>query len=199
MSKTSGADYFTHSHALCESDDIGPRTRVWAFTHILPGASVGADCNVCDHAFIESDVVIGDRVTVKNRVLIFDGVTIEDDVFLGPAVVFTNDLRPRAEVKKSGDALTRTLVRRGATLGAGVVVVAGHTVGEYSFTGAGAVITSDLAPHGFYVGNPARRKGWVCRCGDRLDADLRCPCGRSYRQVEPGSDTAGLEEARDGD
>lgn len=192
------AGYFAHSHALCESDAVGPRTRVWAFAHILPGASIGADCNVCDHAFIESQVVIGDRVTVKNRVLIFDGVTVEDDVFLGPAVVFTNDLRPRAEIKKSGAALTRTLVRRGATLGAGVVVVAGHTVGEYSFTGAGAVIVSDLAPHGFYVGNPAHRRGWVCRCGDRLEADLRCQCGRRYRRVDQEADMAGLEEVRDG-
>lgn len=190
--------FFIHSHALCESDDVGPRTRVWAFAHVLPGASVGSDCNVCDHAFIESGVAIGDRVTVKNGVMIFDGVTVEDDVFLGPAVIFTNDLRPRAEKKKSGDALTRTLVRRGATLGAGSVVVAGYTLGEYSFTGAGSVVASDLAPHGFYVGNPARLKGWVCRCGERLEADLGCQCGRNYRRVDPDTDTAGLEEVQDG-
>lgn len=190
--------FFTHSHALCESDDIGPRTRIWAFAHVLPGASVGADCNVCDHAFIESGAAIGDRVTVKNRVMIFDGVTIEDDVFLGPAVVFTNDLRPRAEVKKSGNELTRTLVRRGVTLGAGSVVVAGHTLGEYSFTGAGSVVVSDLAPHGFYVGNPARLKGWVCRCGERLEPELSCRCGRSYRRVDPDTDTAGLEGVQGG-
>lgn len=189
--------FFTHPHALCETDDVGPRTRVWAFAHILSGASVGADCNVCDHAFIESGAVIGDRVTVKNQVMIFDGVTVEDDVFLGPAVVFTNDLRPRAEVKKSGNALTRTLVRRGATLGAASVVVAGRTLGEYSFTGAGSVVATNLAPHGFYVGNPARLKGWVCRCGERLDTVLRCECGRSYRRVAPGSDAAGLEEVQD--
>ncbi|NED64643.1 N-acetyltransferase, partial [Streptomyces sp. SID10244] len=142
-------------------------------------------------------VVLGDRVTVKNRVLLFDGVTIEDDVFLGPGVTFTNDTRPRAEVKKSGDALTTTRVRKGATLGAGVTIVCGHTVGTYAFVGAGAVVVTDLVPHGLYVGNPAVRRGWACACGSRLDDDLVCTCGRRYEPAGPDLETGGIRERGD--
>jgi UDP-2-acetamido-3-amino-2,3-dideoxy-glucuronate N-acetyltransferase len=116
---------FVHPHGLCESEHVGTGTRIWAFAHVLAGAKIGRDCNICDHAYVEGGVTIGDRVTVKNRVLLFEGVTIEDDVFLGPAVVFTNDMRPRAAIKRSGDELLPTLVQVGATLGAGVVVVFG--------------------------------------------------------------------------
>lgn len=178
---------FVHPQGLCESTTVGPRTRVWAFAHVLPGAVVGADCNVCDGAFVESGAVVGDRVTIKNNVLIWDGVTIADDVFLGPNVVFTNDLRPRAHIKRSSDALTPTHVARGATLGAGVVVVCGIRVGENAFAAAGAVLTRDVPAHGFVAGNPAVRKGWICLCGVRLDDGLRCPdCGRGYVAVDDG-------------
>ncbi len=121
---------FVHPRGLCESDQIGDGTRIWAFAHVLAGAAVGRDCNIGDHAFIEGGAVVGDRVTIKNAVLIWDGVTIEDDVFVGPGVVFTNDLRPR-----SGNAsftLTRTHVRRGASLGASVTVVCGTEIGSYA-------------------------------------------------------------------
>ncbi len=177
---------FVHPQGLCESTDVGTGTRVWAFAHVLPGAVVGAECNVCDGAFVESGAVVGDRVTIKNHVLIWDGVTVEDDVFLGPNVVFTNDLRPRAHIKRSGEALTPTHVARGATLGAGVVVVCGIEVGEHSFAAAGAVLTRDVPAHAFVAGNPAVRKAWVCVCGTRLDDRLRCPdCGT---QLEPAGD-----------
>ena len=172
---------FVHPQGLCESDDIGAGTRVWAFAHVLPGAVIGRDCNVCDHAFIEGGARIGDRVTVKNAVLVWDGVTVEDDVFLGPNVVFTNDLRPRAHVKKGRDGLLPTLVRRGATLGASVTVVCGTTVGEYAFVAAGAVVTADVPAHALVAGNPAGVVGWVCSCGQRLSVDLHCPCGSRYR------------------
>ena len=172
---------FVHPHALCESQNVGTGTRVWAFAHILPGAVIGNDCNVCDGAYIEGGVVVGDRVTIKNHVLIFDGVRVEDDVFLGPAVVFTNDLRPRAHIKRSGGALLPTRIRQGATLGAGVVVVCGVIVGADALVAAGSVITKDVPPNAFMVGNPARRIGWACRCGYRLDAELACPqCDREY-------------------
>ncbi|WP_329793235.1 acyltransferase [Lentzea sp. DG1S-22] len=176
-----------HPHGLCESDDVGDGTRVWAFAHVLPGARIGRDCNICDGAFVESRAVLGDNVTVKNGTLVFDGVTCEDDVFLGPNVLFTNDLRPRAHVKKTGDALETTLVRRGATLGAGAVVVCGTEIGEHAFAAAGAVVTKSVPAHAFVAGNPAVVKGWVCACGLRLSDDFSCPeCGTRHEQTPDG-------------
>jgi len=176
-----------HPQGLCESDDVGSGTRVWAFAHVLPGAVVGADCNICDGAFVEGGAVLGDRVTVKNGTLVFAGVTCEDEVFLGPNVLFTNDLRPRAVIRKRPDELIGTAVRRGATLGAGAVVVCGIEVGEYAFAAAGSVVTRDVPAHAFFAGNPAGHKGWVCRCGERLDDALRCPaCGARYAQSGTG-------------
>ena len=177
---------FVHPHGLCESESVGAGTRVWAFAHILPGAVVGANCNICDGAYVEGGAVVGDRVTVKNQVMVFEGVTVEDDVFLGPGVIFTNDMKPRAHIKRSGDALLPTLVRRGATIGAGGVVVCGITIGEHAFIGAGSVVTGDVAPHSFMVGNPARRIGWACICGERLPGSLACAdCGRRYAESGP--------------
>jgi acetyltransferase-like isoleucine patch superfamily enzyme len=174
---------FVHPHALCETDDVGPRTRVWAFAHLLPGARVGADCNICDFVYIEGGAVVGDGVTVKNGVQIWDRVTVGDDVFLGPNMVFTNDLDPRAAIKKSHDDLVPTDVGRGATIGANATVVCGVTIGTYAFIGAGSVVTRSVPAHGLAVGNPARRVGWVCECGQRLDGLLRCTCGRRYQLV----------------
>lgn len=175
---------FVHPRGLCESEDVGAGTRIWAFAHVLPGAKVGAGCNICDGAYVEGAAVLGDNVTVKNGVLVYDLVTCEDDVFLGPGVVFTNDLRPRAHVKRGTEEMLPTLVRRGATLGAATVVVCGRTVGEFAFAGAGSVVTRDVPAYAFVAGNPARRRGWVCACGERLDADLRCPAdGSTYELV----------------
>ena len=186
---------FVHPAGLCESESVGSGTRVWAFAHVLPGAVVGDDCNICDGAYVEGGAVVGDRVTVKNQVLIFEGVTIEDDVFLGPAVVFTNDLRPRAHIKRGGDALLSTLVRHGATLGAGVVVVCGATVGANAFVGAGAVVARDVPAHAFVVGNPGRRIGWACTCGERLSDELTCAdCGRRFEPDARDIALGGLTE-----
>ncbi len=172
-----------HERGLCESDDVGPRTRVWAFAHVMKGAVVGSDCNVGDHAFIEGGARLGDRVTVKNGVAVWDKVVVEDEVFLGPSMVFTNDLRPRAGSKKSSDAFLPTLVRRGATIGANATIVCGITIGACAFVGAGAVVVHDVPDHALVVGNPARRIGWVCACGERLPKSLACACGRAYRLV----------------
>jgi acetyltransferase-like isoleucine patch superfamily enzyme len=182
---------FVHPKGLCESDRVGPRTRIWAFAHVLPGAQVGADCNVGDHAFIEGGAKLGDRVTVKNAVLVWDRVTVEDEVFLGPNMVFTNDLAPRVGFRKSPDELLPTLVRRGATIGANATVVCGVTVGPHAFVAAGAVVVRDVPAHALVVGNPARRAGWVCVCGQRLDEGLACACGRRYRLE---GETAGLTQ-----
>jgi acetyltransferase-like isoleucine patch superfamily enzyme len=184
-SKTSDR-VFVHPLGLCESDHVGAGTRIWAFAHVLTGAKVGRDCNICDHAYVEGGVTIGNRVTVKNGVLLFDGVTVEDDVFLGPAVAFTNDLRPRAAIKRSHADFLPTLVQRGATLGARVVVVCGLTVGAHAFIGAGAVITQDVPAHGFVIGNPGRLAGWACECGMKLGDDFSCVCGHSYKKESTG-------------
>jgi acetyltransferase-like isoleucine patch superfamily enzyme len=146
-------DFFKHSHALVESDKIGRGTRIWAFTHVLPGATIGADCNICDHVFIENDVIVGDRVTVKCGVQLWDGVRLEDDVFVGPNATFTNDAFPRS---RRPFALGLTVVRAGASIGANATILPGLTIGEQAMVGAGAVVTRDVPPRTLVVGNPAR-------------------------------------------
>lgn len=146
-------DYFMHSHALVESKQIGKNTRIWAFAHVLPNASIGADCNICDYVFIENDVVIGDRVTIKCGVQIWDGIQLEDDVMVGPNATFTNDLYPRS---KQPFELRRTVVKRGASIGANATILCGITIGEGAMVGAGSVVLKDVPPHAVVVGNPAR-------------------------------------------
>ena len=184
-------DVFVHENALCESDEVGAGTRVWAFAHIMQGAKVGADCNICGGAFVESGAVLGNRVTVKNNVLLWDKVSIEDDVFLGPGAVFTNDLNPRAAFKKSSEEFEATLVRNGASIGANATVVCGITIGQHAFIGAGCVVVRDVPAHALMVGNPARRVGWMCECGERLPDTLVCTCGRRYRLDD---ENAGLRQ-----
>jgi acetyltransferase-like isoleucine patch superfamily enzyme len=150
---------FVHPNALCESDNVGPGTRIWAFAHVLPQARIGADCNVCDGVFIENDVIIGDRVTVKCGVQLWDGITIEDDVFIGPNATFTNDLFPRSKIYP--EAFARTVVRRGASIGANATILPGLEIGTGAMVGAGAVVTRSVPPNAIVVGNPARIKGYV--------------------------------------
>ena len=147
------ASVFIHERALVETEAIGPGTRVWAFAHVMAGAVVGVDCNICDHTFIEGDVVIGDRVTIKSGVYLWDGLRVEDDVFIGPQATFTNDLTPRS--KQPFEFQTTTL-RRGASIGAGAVLLPGITIGERAMVGAGAVVTRDVPAFAIVVGNPAR-------------------------------------------
>src|ERR1051326_7491148 len=145
--------YFKHDTALVESPSVGMGTRVWAFAHVLAGATIGADCNICDHTFIENDVRIGDRVTVKCGVQLWDGITIEDDVFIGPNATFTNDPYPRS---KQPFECTTMVIGKGASIGAGATFVPGVNVGEGPMVGAGAVVTKDVPPFTVVVGNPAR-------------------------------------------
>ncbi|MGI5181888.1 WxcM-like domain-containing protein [Dactylosporangium sp. CA-152071] len=151
--------YFTHPNALCESTAIGDGTRIWAFAHVLPGARIGADCNICDGVFVENDVVVGDRVTVKCGVQLWDGVALEDDVFVGPNVTFTNDRMPRS--RQYPDAFARTTVETGASIGANASILPGVTIGRHAMVGAGAVVTRSVPPYAIVVGNPARLTGYV--------------------------------------
>lgn len=150
--------YFKHETAIVESVAIGEGTRIWAFSHILPGATIGRDCNICDHSFIENDVIIGNRVTVKCGVQLWDGTTIEDDVFIGPNATFTNDRYPRS--RQRPEQFLRTIVRRGASIGANATILPGLVVGEQAVIGAGAVLTKNAPPNAILVGNPARIEGY---------------------------------------
>ena len=182
-------DVFIHEKALVETQHIGSGTRVWAFAHVMAGATIGSHCNICDHCFIESGAKVGNHVTVKNGVAIWDGVTIEDEVFLGPNAVLTNDLFPRVAYKTPSNEFLPTLIKRGATLGANVTVVCGVTVGEQSLIGAGSVVVKDVPAYGMLVGNPAKRIGWICSCSKKLPESLSCSCGRSFELI---SETRGL-------
>lgn len=180
------SDVFVHPNALCESDSVGAGTRVWAFAHVMRGATIGRDCNLCDHVFVEGGVTIGDRVTVKNGVTLFDEVTIENDVFIGPNAVFTNDLRPRVEARTPREEWLPTRIGRGASIGANATIVCGTTIGEYAFIGAGSVVVHSVPAHALVIGNPAKQTGWVCVCGETLAAELRCECGKRYAMDEAG-------------
>jgi UDP-2-acetamido-3-amino-2,3-dideoxy-glucuronate N-acetyltransferase len=190
---------FVHTHGLCESDQVGAGTRVWAFAHVAPGAIVGAACNLCDHVYVEDGAVVGDRVTVKNGVAIWSQVTIDDDVFVGPFAVFTNDRNPRAAFKKGRSGFEPTLVQRGATIGANATIVCGNVIGEGAFVGAGSTVLADVPAFALVVGSPARRIGWMCSCGERIDGtSLRCTCGRRYRARNDDARPGGLVLVTDG-
>jgi acetyltransferase-like isoleucine patch superfamily enzyme len=192
---SSAAGIFVHRLALCESDEVGAGTQIWAFAHVMKGAAIGRDCNIGDHAFIETGARIGNRVTLKNQVMAWNGVEIGDDVFVGPGVIFTNDVFPRSrrlplnqvaavnQVKAGW--LVPTHVEHGASLGARCVILPGAHIGAYAMVAAGAVVTRSVPAHALMVGAPAKWMGWVCRCGARLVEQQariwRCPrCGETF-------------------
>lgn len=159
-----------HELTDVKSTNIGIGTNVWQFCVIFPNAKIGNDCNICANVLIENDVVIGNRVTVKSGVQIWDGVTIEDNAFIGPNVTFTNDLSPRSKDHSKG--IARTVVMKGASIGANSTIVAGHSIGEHSLIGAGSVVTKDIPPYTLWYGNPARQHGYVTTSGILLDMDF---------------------------
>lgn len=190
------SDFYCHPTAIVETETIGKDTRIWAYAHVMKNVIIGSNCNVGDHCFIESGAIIGNNVTIKNGNMIFDGITLEDGVFVGPHVFFTNDLYPRSprlpqakQRYENHEWFQKTLVKYGATLGAGAIILAGNTIGEFSMVGAGSVVTRDVPPYALVTGNPARRVGWVCQCGLKLKQDgqrASCPsCHLDYR-VENG-------------
>jgi UDP-2-acetamido-3-amino-2,3-dideoxy-glucuronate N-acetyltransferase len=187
-----------HPSAIVDAGaTLGPGTRVWHFAHVCGGARVGSNCSLGQNVFVANDVSIGDRVKVQNNVSVYDAVTIEDDVFCGPSMVFTNVYNPRACVVRK-DEYRRTLVRRGATIGANATIVCGITIGEYAFIAAGAVVNRDVAPFALMAGVPARQIGWMSRHGERLalapdaDGSASCPHTGDVYTVRDGVCTVDL-------
>lgn len=169
---------YVHPTSVVETTNIGAGTRVWAFTHVTSGATVGTNCNIGGQCFIEEGAIIGDNVTVKNGNNIWAGIAIGDGVFIGPQVVFTNDLRPRSpRLAYASDRyserswLSRTLIREGVSIGAGAVILPGVTLNQFCMIAAGAIVTKDVPAHALVMGSPARIKGWVCYCGQKLNGD----------------------------
>lgn len=176
------AETFIHPKAIVEPGAVlGKGTRVWAFAHIMKGAVVGEDCNICDYAFIENGARLGNRVTVKNSVQIWEGVEVADDVFLGPGCIFTNDLRPRSGRKPPKELwLKKTRLEKGCTIGAGAILICGVNIGPYALVGAGSVVTRSVENHAMVFGVPARRMGWVCRCGARVEESGQESCSSCW-------------------
>ena len=181
-------EFFKHHQSLVESTHIGENTRVWAFAHILSKAVIGTDCNICDHTFVENDVVIGNRVTVKCGVQLWDGITVEDDVFIGPNATFTNDLFPRS--KQYPEQFARTVIRKGASIGANATILPGLIIGQYAMVGAGSVVTKSIPPFAIVMGNPAQITGYV-------QADnRRSPASNHSSAAQPATDNIGIRGVR---
>src|SRR5689334_9011253 len=179
--------FFSHPSAYVdEGCVIGEGVKIWHFSHIMSGCVLGDGCNIGQNVVVSPKVVLGKNVRVQNNVSIYEGVTCEDDVFCGPSMVFTNVINPRSAVSRKNE-YQKTLVRRGATIGANATIVCGATLGEYAFIGAGAVVTKDVKPFALVTGVPGRQVGWMCRCGERLsgignrESGIECSaCGTRY-------------------
>jgi UDP-2-acetamido-3-amino-2,3-dideoxy-glucuronate N-acetyltransferase len=185
--------YYAHPSAyIDEPCEIGAGTRIWHFCHVSPQARIGERCNLGQNVFVAAEVRIGDNVKIQNNVSVYAGVELEDDVFCGPSCVFTNVINPRSQIVRHRQ-YQRTLVRRGATIGANATIVCGTTIGRYGFIGAGAVVRGDVPDYALMLGVPATQKGWMSRHGHRLpqpdeDGMMRCPeSGWRYREVAPGT------------
>ena len=185
-------DAFVHESAYVDDGaTIGAGTKVWHFCHVLGGAVIGQRCSLGQNVVVMNGTRIGDNVKIQNNVSVYEGVELENDVFCGPSMVFTNVINPRSHVSRKSE-YKRTLVRRGASIGANATIVCGSTLGEYAFVGAGAVVAKDVPAYALMVGVPARRIGWMCQCGERLPdsgTGACAACGATYRAL-PGSSAA---------
>ena len=177
-------NYFVHeSSYIDEPATIGEGTKIWHFSHILKNVSVGKKCNIGQNVVIGPNVIVGDNCKIQNNVSVYEGVELEDNVFCGPSMVFTNVFNPRSEVVRK-DEYRKTLVKRGASIGANATVVCGSTIGEYAFVGAGSVVTRDVPAYALVMGNPSRRTAWMCRCGEKLG---KTPVGQTATCVACGA------------
>lgn len=181
--------YFSHESAIIHPDaSIGEGTKIWHFSHIMANCKIGEGCNIGQNVVVSTDVALGDNVKVQNNVSIYSGVICEDDVFLGPSMVFTNVINPRSHVVRRGQ-YAKTIVRKGASIGANATIVCGHEIGEYAFIGAGAVVTKEVLPYALVLGNPARQVGWMSKFGHKLvfnaEGMASCPeSGENYQLNE---------------
>jgi UDP-2-acetamido-3-amino-2,3-dideoxy-glucuronate N-acetyltransferase len=181
------AEFFVHPSSFVDEEvSIGAGAKIWHFSHILPRTLIGADCTIGQNVVIGPDVTIGRGCKIQNNVSIYKGVTLEDEVFCGPSMVFTNVFNPRAAIRRMDEAKP-TLVKQGASLGANCTIVCGVTIGRFAFVGAGAVVARDVPDHALVYGNPAKGRGWVCACGEKLDAGLICAaCAAGYEVCASG-------------
>lgn len=164
-------NYYAHPTAVIDGGcEIGSGTKIWHFSHVMSGCKIGENCNIGQNVVISPEVILGTNVKVQNNVSIYTGVVCEDDVFLGPSMVFTNVINPRSAVKRR-DQYAKTIVRKGASIGANATIVCGHEIGEYAFIGAGAVVTKAVPAYALVIGNPARQKGWMSEYGHKLSFD----------------------------
>lgn len=182
------SNFFVHPTSVVDDGvKIGEGTKIWYFCHIQSEAVIGMNCTLGQNVNISNNVKVGNGCKIQNNVSLYEGVELEDDVFCGPSCVFTNDLTPRAKYAKGREAYKRTLIKQGASIGANATVVCGHTVGKWALIGAGAVVTSNVPAHALMLGVPAKRKGWVCECGELLQEELICvKCGRKYKKTDEG-------------
>jgi len=180
-------DYFCHESSYIDDNvDIGANTKIWHFCHILPGTKIGKNCSLGQNVMAGPDVTIGNGCKIQNNVALYKGVELEDGVFCGPSMVFTNVTTPRSEVNRRNE-YAKTLVRKGATIGANATIVCGHELGQYCFIAAGAVITKDVKPHAVMAGVPAKQIGWVAHSGEMLREDMKCPRTGDEYKVKNGA------------